>query len=832
MVGIVIVSHSEKLASGVLELAQQMVNTPLKIAIAAGVDDAENPLGTDVMRVLEAIESVYDEAGVAVLMDLGSAVMSAEMALEFLPEEKREKIRLCEAPLVEGAIAAVVQAAAGADIETVLKEARQAIQVKASQLSISGGDRNQARDRFTEKTFDEEKPFASEQKAQEIHLTVLNSLGIHARPAAKFVQLANRFDSHISVRNLTTDTDSVNAKSINQVATLGVRQGHEIAIAATGRDAPQALSALQELVENQFGTSESPDRSGETKAIASGTAESEVRGIPASPGIAIGPVVLYQPAIPDITEQQGDNPDDEWQQLQFALQTARRQIQAIAHKIPSSEEKAIFEAHKLYLTDPAVLEVVREQIFEKQRSAAAAWKAAIDRTVDAYEALEDPYLKARATDVRDVGRRVLRLLIDVRGMSLELPEAGIVVATDLTPSDVAQLDPAKVLGICTAAGGANTHSAILARSQGIPAVMGVGGQLWRLTNGTPIAIDGATGQVWIEPDALQIEELQIIERSQQTPDRVLEPTTTQDGRKILVMANILGVAGAQNALQAGAEGVGLLRTEFLYLDRSTPPTEDEQVEIYTAIAAVLDDRPLIIRTLDIGGDKPLPYLNLEPEANPFLGKRGIRLLLDYPDLLIPQLRAILRASPGHQIQVMFPTIASLGEVRAAKKMLAQAQNELREEGIPFDEAIAVGIMVEIPAAVAIADLLAAEVDFFSIGTNDLSQYAIAADRTNPQVASFADAFEPAVLRMIAQAIDAAHHAGISVGVCGELASSPLATPILVGLGVDALSMNPGAIATVKSAIVRLTIAEAEAIARSVLQLDSSETVKNYLSLTR
>jgi phosphocarrier protein FPr len=295
------------------------------------------------------------------------------------------------------------------------------------------------------------------------------------------------------------------------------------------------------------------------------------------------------------------------------------------------------------------------------------------------------------------------------------------------------------------------------------------------------------------------------------------------------MANICGIVDAQVALENGAEGVGLLRSEFLYFNRASAPSEEEQLEVYRAIANILSPRPLTIRTLDIGGDKPLPYLHLPSEANPFLGCRGIRVLLDRPDLLKTQIRAILRASYQHSIKLTLPMVASVREVRATKTILTTAQAELRQAGIPFDQAMELGIMVEIPAAVAVADQLAEEVDFFSIGTNDLSQYVMAADRTNPKVAPLADAFEPAVLSMIQQTVKAAHHAGIRVGVCGELASSPLAIPILLGLGVDELSMNPAAIPEVKAAISKLTRSEAEAIAQAMLQLDSAEAVRQYVA---
>jgi len=841
MVGIVIVSHSEKLATGLQELVQQLsgavppgmdADIP-RFAIAAGIDDSENPLGTDAMRVYQAIESVYSDDGVLVLMDLGSAVLSAEMALEFLPEAQRAKVRLCEAPLVEGAIAAVVHAAAGADIEQVITEARGALAAKAAQLF--GVSSQESTANTTRDTPPPTPLLRGEGSTKEIHLTIKNQMGLHAPPAAKFVATASQFQSDISLRNLTLASESVNAKSINQVITSGVRQGHEIAIAATGTDATEALAALQELVEANFGEkSETFPATSRRETPPATTAQ--LSGIPASPGIAIGTVVMYQPTLVSVTQHQADNPQAEWQQLQTACSNARHQIQTLRQKaaIRGEEEAAIFDAHLLYLEDPAVIDRVRQLIFDQHLNSAAAWKAAIDETVAAYQALEDSYLQARATDVFDVGQRVLQLLTGTQIAPFNIKEAGILVANDLTPSQTAQLDPSNVLGICTVKGGATSHTGILARSLGIPAVMGVGAELLHVENGTLIALDGETGQVWVKPDGAQLRELQLKRDNQLAGLQRLraaaqQPAITSDGYPIKVMANICGVSDARIALDNSAQGVGLLRSEFLYLDRSSLPTEEEQIEVYEAIASIVSPHPLIIRALDIGGDKPLPYLKQPPEANPFLGWRGIRFLLDYPDLLKSQIRAILRTTPRYPIKVMFPMIASVREIRAAKAILATAQAELHAAGIPFDEAIEVGIMVEVPAAVAMADQLAAEVDFFSIGTNDLSQYVMASDRTNPKVATLADAFEPAVLRMIQQTVKAAHHAGIWIGVCGELASSPLATPILVGLGVDELSMNPPAIPAVKAAVGRLTMSEAEAIAHAVLKLDSAEAARDYVA---
>jgi phosphocarrier protein FPr len=829
MVGIVIVSHSEKLASAVQELALLMVQGTVSSAVAAGIDDPENPFGTDAMQIYQAIESVYSDEGVVVLMDMGSAVLSAEMALEFLPEERRDKVRLCEAPLVEGAIAAIVQAANGADIEQVLAEARGALAVKAAQLSGIAAQHTVPLPLSV---------LTQEQQTTEIYLTIQNPMGLHARPAAKFVAAASRFQSRITVRNVTSGSESVNAKSINQVITLGVRQADRIAIAATGADATEALAALQELIANQFG-----EVSHEALPVMSlpeqVTATGHSSGIPASPGIAIGSMVLYQPDVPEVEEQQVDNPQTSWQQLQTAIQAARHQIQSLRQKSSvqaGEEEAAIFDAHLLFLEDPALVEATRQRIFDYRLGAVDAWKVVISRMVRAYEALEDPYLKARSADVRDVGHRVLRLLVGVTLAPLDLKEPAILVATELTPSALVELDLTKVLGICTLTGGATSHTGILARSLGIPAVVGVNAELLHLENGTLIALDGETGQVWVQPDDARLRELQTkrdrqLAAQQEQKATAPQAAITNDGHHVKVMANICGVADARIASANGAEGAGLLRSEFLYLDRPSAPTEEEQLEIYEAIANILSPHPLIIRTLDIGGDKPLPYLNLPLEANPFLGWRGIRVLLDCPDLLKTQLRAILRASHQHPIKVMFPMVSCVREVRAAKEILTTAQAELQQAGIPFDEAMEVGIMVEVPAAVAMADQLATEVDFFSIGTNDLSQYLMAADRNNARVATLADAFEPAVLRMIQQTVNAARNAGIWVGVCGELACSPLAAPILVGLGVDELSMNPPAIPAVKAAVARLRMSQVQAIAREVLQLDSAQAVTEYLMHT-
>ncbi len=828
-IAIVIVSHSKQLALGVRELAAQMVQGQVSIAVAAGIEDSENPLGTDPIQVYEAIASVFSDDGVLVLMDLGSALLSAEMAIEFLPEAQQKKVYLCEAPLVEGAIAAIVAAAAGRDIHQVMAEARGALLAKATQLGVVSSPLSVV----SPVTINLESP------TPEIRLTVSNRLGLHARPAAQFVATAAQFQSQILVRNLTRNTELVRGDSINQVTTLGVRQGHELLITATGSDADEALAALQGLFANNFGednvTLNSPPA---FHHEVTPTTHGELSGIAASGGVAIAPVFRYQPTHIAITEYHVDEPDAEWQRLQAAINTARQEIQAVFSQASlqiGDAEAAIFDAQLLFLEDPVLLSAAHQRILDNHINAEAAWQAVVDEVATSYRSLEDSYLQERVDDVVDVGQRVLRLLAGNAPANLHIESPAILVATDLTPSDTAGLDPTKVLGICTTSGSATSHSAIIARTLGIPAVLGVDAQVLHLADGTLMALDGESGKAWVEPESDILDLLAAKQEAWQTAQQEAratahQPAITRDGRQVSVFANIGSINDVQVAVASGAEGVGLLRTEFLYLDRTSAPTEEEQLLVYQAIAEVLDNRPLIIRTLDVGGDKPLPYLRVGfPEANPFLGWRGIRFCLDHPELFKTQLRAILRASVGHQIKIMLPMIATVTEVRAAKVILGEVQAELNQAGISFDAAMKVGIMVEVPSAVAIADRLAAEVDFFSIGTNDLSQYVMASDRTNPRVANLVDALHPAILRMVQQTVQAAHTAGISVGLCGELAADTLATPILLGLGLDELSVNPQSIPGVKQAIARFCIEESQAIVASALQQDSAEHVRELIS---
>ncbi|MGC9526842.1 MAG: HPr family phosphocarrier protein [Limnospira sp.] len=734
MVGIAIVSHSHTLAVGIRELAAQMAGDAVPIAIVADLGDPDTPLEVDAVKIYQAIAPIENGGGVVVFADLGRAVAAAKRALELFPAARRAKIRLCAAPLAEGAIAAAVTAAGGAELDRVVAEAENAMTSKLAQLGEDDPPETPPPEHFP---------------TRQLRLTLDHSTGLHARPAAQLVKLAFQFESDITLENITARTAPVNAKSINQVIALGVRDGEEIAIAATGADAAVALEALRYLLTEEL---TSPSRSRSPQRTPSPPTDESLRGIPAAGGIAIGSVMRCEPAAIHIETQHTEHPQREWELLRQACDSSRAEMLDLHREIVDrcgvadrvgSSEAAIFATHLLYLDDPTLMDRTRELIWEQHHTAAAAWKTAIEEVVASYEHLDDPLLRSRSADVWDVGRRVLQLLTGAEPVCLLLREPGILVATELTPSEIAQLDSDRVLGICTAAGCSISHSGILGRSLGIPMVVGVGPELLNLSGGTAIAIDGGTGQVWVEPNPDQIEELRRKQERQLATGRALRqaaqnPAITTDGHRLAVMANIGGVAEAHIAMQNGAEGVGILRSEFLFLARRRIPSEDEQVELYRVIANAIDPHPL-------------------------------------------------------------------------------------------------GVRIEVPAAALMAEQLAAVVDFFSIGTNDLTQYVMAADRSNSKVVALTDALEPAVLRLVAETIAAAKRAGIRASVCGELAADPVAVPILVGLGAHELSLNPQAIPMVKMTISRIRRDEAEAIAREALQLESAiavrELVRSRLGLT-
>ncbi len=825
MVGIVLVSHSRRLAEGLLALIQQMANPDLPIGIAAGAGVDHSEIGTDAIEIMEVIQSVYSEDGVLVLMDLGSAILSAETARDLLPPEIAKNVHFCPAPLVEGAMAAAVQAGLGADLGTVCGEARTALLPKLEQLGVSSF------------VVTPSAPVAPPE--QEIILTLHNVHGLHARPAARFVQTAAAYEAEVFVRNLTNHKGPVSARSLNGVATLAAVGGHQVAISASGPEAALVIQALRDLVEDGFGELEMEAEAIPAAATGPQTTLQAAGGeaaIPIAEGFALGPLFVYKPAPPPVSTEPAADIEAELTRLDTALAATAEIIRQQKSQVRASageEQAAIFDAHRLILQDPETLAAVRTHI-RAGENAAHAWSLVAEETAASYRALPDVYLQQRGADVLDVARQMLFALAGKQATRIELPAPVILLAQDITPTETSQLDMEKVLGLATVGGGPTSHSAILARALGIPAVSGIKPALLRLPDGTLLGLDGSAGHIWVEPPVELQNELNAnrqawLDRRQELLRTSQALAYTADGTRIEVVANVGSLQDTQAALKNGAEGVGLLRTEFLFLTRQTPPSEAEQTQVLSDIGARMAPRPVIVRTLDAGGDKELPYAGLAAEANPFLGVRALRLSLLKPELFQPQLRAILRAGLEANFRVMFPMVANLSEVLQAKAAMLQAHEDLTADGIAHCWPVETGIMVEIPSAALMADSLAEKVDFFSIGTNDLTQYTLAAERGNPALANLADALHPAVLKLIHKVCQAAETHAKWVGVCGELAGDPVAAPILVGLGVRELSMTASGIPRIKRLLSKLDLGDAQALAMQVLEFPDAPALRQHAS---
>lgn len=561
----------------------------------------------------------------------------------------------------------------------------------------------------------------------------------------------------------------------------------------------------------------------------------ELSGIGAAPGVAIGPAVRHTVELPPLPEVSGTSAEEQ-ERLDRALEamsTRLARLGELAAVAADAEASEIFEAHAMFLEDDEFAGAARRKLDARGTTAERAVQRTVDDLAAEFEELGDEYFAQRAMDIRDIGAQLIRILLGVEVGGLDaISEPSIIVAEDLTPSETVTIPPGMALGFCTELGSPTSHTAILARSMGIPAVVGIGSA--GIAPGTTVAIDGTSGSVWVDPDPETVGRLQ---ETMDAQDRIRKaasaradlPATSTDGVTIEVAANVGGGADAQKAAASGADGVGLFRTEFLFIDRGQAPDEAEQVAAYRAVFAAMGDRPVVVRTLDVGGDKNVPGIVLGHELNPFLGKRGIRLTLDEPDLFRTQLRAVLRAAVGANLKLMFPMVATVAEITGARAAVAAAAASLEVDGLQHQTEFEVGIMIEVPAAAVMADVLAPHVDFFSIGTNDLTQYTLAVDRTNPAVAPMADAFHPSVLRLIASVIEAGHQAGKWVGMCGELAGDPLAAPVLLGLGLDEWSMNAPAVPLVKERIRTLSATACKPVAARCLAADSAEAVREILA---
>jgi phosphocarrier protein FPr len=734
------------------------------------------------------------------------------------------------APLIEFDLDFLATHAKSLLTQIVIPNSERAISWERASGLVSAG-----RDKLLTVTYiaeDGSAPAATATTTASEAVTIPNPAGLHARPAAVLANIAKSFQSTIM---LQAGERKANARSVTSIMALEVGQGAKVQVVATGPDAKAAVEKLARVL------SEGSGDEGCTPAPAPATttvwpsAELPRRksadpnvllGVAASPGLAVGDVLQVRRTEIAVTEA-GAGVDDERRRLTAAIATAQSQLSALRaqlHAKGDPAKAAIFAAHEELVSDPDLLEMV-ESAIAKGKSAAFAWKKAIASHADRLAGLRNQLLAQRANDLRDVGIRVLSILTGVKNEPREYPRNSVLIAEDLTPSDIAALDRSRVAGFCTTRGGATSHVAILARSVGLPALAGIEAAAIEVPDGTLVILDGFKGTLRLhasQEDVARIRREQ--ERSEQRRKEnlahALEPAISPDGKRIEVLANIGGLKDATEISALGGEGVGLLRSEFLFLERSEAPTEEQQFETYKSIAqAVGRDHPLIIRTLDVGGDKPLPYLPIPKEDNPFLGERGVRVSLDRPEILRTQLRAILRASAFGKIRVMFPMIATLSELRDVRAIFVQEAAAL---GVP---PVPVGIMVEVPAAAVMAAQFAREADFFSVGTNDLTQYTLAMDRGHPKFAPQVDGLSPAVLRLIALTVKGARSAGRPVGVCGGIASDPQAVPILLGIGVDDLSVSLPAIPAVKAQIRTLRIDACRELAERALEAESAQEVR-------
>ncbi|MGA2283904.1 MAG: phosphoenolpyruvate--protein phosphotransferase [Candidatus Dormibacteria bacterium] len=840
-VGLVLVSHSAQLAEGAAELARAMAGEEVRIVAAGGMAPPETALGTDAVRVAAAIEEAWSKRGVLVLMDLGSAVLSAEMAVELLPEERRRRVLLSAAPLVEGAVAAAVTARLGEPLERVALEASGSLDAKRAQVGGPGG----ATGAPAAPSADAGGPAAGPDLSgpvAEARIAVDIPLGLHARPAARVIRATAGLDAQVLAGNATTGSALVSARSLNALAGLQVREGHELVVRASGPDAGRAVEALRALAARRYDEPAATPAAGAVPPLPAPSAArpapptpppppghpGELRGIPASAGIAIGTLQVLQEADAPIPDTAATDPASELETLELAVTATRAELEQLRDQTRTRSgnyEAEIVDADLLFLEDPELLEPVREAISRRRLNAARAWSEVATRLRRSWERLDDPNMRLRAADLEGVSRRVLHRLLGRPAPVLRA--AGILVAQDLAPTDTAALDPKRVRGIATAGGGPTSHSAILARALGIPAVVGLGDDLLAAGAGRRALLDGRRGTLILDPSPETVRLARAEARSERRREAraaaaAHSPALTRDGVAVEVAANLGAVEEASRAVEAGADGVGLLRTEFLFLEAESMPDAEAQERAYAEIAHRLEGRPLTIRTLDVGADKPLPYLRTVHEDNPALGLRGIRLGLARPEVLAAQLRAVVATARRFPVRVMFPMVADAGEVARARALLAEA---VGSEPVSLE----VGVMVEVPSAALTAARLAEQVDFFSLGTNDLSQYTLAADRGNAEVATLADALHPATLRLIAATVEAARARGRWVGVCGELAGDVAAVPLLLGLGVRELSVAVPSVARVKEAVRAADTTECAELARKALELADGAAVRGLIS---
>lgn len=562
-----------------------------------------------------------------------------------------------------------------------------------------------------------------------------------------------------------------------------------------------------------------------------------MKGIGVSSGIAIGYVLKKEETVQKIERKTIEDSGAEMKRLNEARQTSIAQLDQIIQKMQQEnrdEEAQIFEAHKMLVGDDIFFGEVEQMILKEKVNAEWALQVITDAYIKQFASFEDEYLRERQADLVDIRNRITKILLGIEEKEPDaVSDEMVIVAKDLAPSDFAKMDLSKIIGFVTEKGSKTSHVSIMARSYGVPAVVGVEAIFTKVKNGDAIIIDGEAGTVLLNPTAAELDTYQRKQQKLQEFNTRLQAlkdreTCSLDGKKFTIAANISGPQDVDAVLANGGEGIGLYRTEFLFLDRDSFPSEEEQFTVYKSVVEKMKGKPVVFRTLDVGGDKELPYLDIPPEDNPFLGFRAIRICLANQELFRTQLRALLRASKYGNLKIMFPMISSLEELRAAKAQLKAVSAELEKENIGFAEDIEVGMMVEVPAAAMIAEIFAKEVDFFSIGTNDLIQYTTAVDRGNQRIAHLYTEYHPALFRLIQRIVDAAHQEDIWVGICGEAAANPRLAPIYAAMGVDELSVDSKSILKIRWMLNNSSCLEMEKVVAQIMEMPTAEEIEAYL----
>lgn len=766
MIGIVVVSHSRALAEAALALALEMTPDPPQVAIAAGLDDGS--FGTDAAAISEAITQVDSPDGVLVMLDLGSAILSGEMACEFLDPDTADRVLLSPAPLVEGLVAALVTAASGASLQEVAEEAAAGCQAKQEHL---GGA-----DAAPTTTTALAAPAAD---ALDFEWTILNPHGLHARPAAAFVRALRDVDAVVQVSNATTGAGPVTGTSLSRIATLGLRKDDVMRATISGPEAPRALNNITRLAEAGFGE----DVTGST-AVEAPKPVTATAGGPARSGsqVVIGTAFVTGGEVD--TRGYVPSPDERGR-----LRTA---ISVVQSRLTGADDILMMQAS--LLDDPSLVDALTEDMLSGH-PAPASVDCVFTRVAEQFQALDDPYQAERAQDVRSLRRLLLAELMGQKPEELPTGEH-VLVVPELDAATAAQLDPVACLGVVTTTGGATGHGVIIATGRGIPVLTGRADAAG-LQTGQRVAFDPVAGQLWCDPDEATIAEIGQRAQARQAEEAqaealAQEPALTLAGKRITVEANVGSVEDAVRGAAGGAEGSGLVRTELLFGHLNVAPTAQQQAAVLIEIGQAMAPHPITVRTWDVGGDKPLPYLKQDKELNPFLGERGLRTMRRVPEFFAEQLRGIALASRQVPVRVMFPMVTEPEEMAWAREMALRAIAEVGAEPFP------IGMMVEVPAAALRAAEFAGLTDFVSIGTNDLTQYTTATDRSNGVVAGLAKSDSAGVLELMR--ITCERLPGVPVAVCGDLASKPGLTATLVGMGVSELSCRPPLVGQIKQAV--------------------------------